>query len=70
MSISQIVTVRATDRDTNSNGQVTYDFDENSFLFQIDHYSGQISLQNRLERLDAEYRLVVIASDEAVQELR
>ena len=66
----KILSVRASDRDTNSNGLVTYELQQKSFLFKIDHYSGDISLQNRFERLEPVYQLVVVAADEAVQSER
>ena len=62
-----IMRVRASDADSNSNGLVTYKLGQESFLFDIDHYSGDISLKNRPERLEPLYELVVVASDEAVQ---
>ena len=65
-----ITTVQATDRDSNSNGLVTYRLDTESYLFGIDHYSGEISLKNKPEVLEAKYELEVVASDEAVQSER
>ena len=62
-----ILTVQATDADTNSNGLVTYKLQQESFLFNIDHYSGEIGLKNRPETLEPVYEVVVVASDEAVQ---
>ena len=38
-------------RDSNSNGVVSYRLQQDSFLFGIDHYSGEIKLKNRPERL-------------------
>ena len=37
-------------RDSNSNGLVSYRLQQDSFLFSIDHYSGEIKLKNRPER--------------------
>jgi hypothetical protein len=37
-------------RDSNSNGIVSYRLQQDSFLFSIDHYSGEIRLKNRPER--------------------
>jgi hypothetical protein len=37
-------------RDSNSNGIVSYRLQQDSFLFTIDHYSGEIKLKNRPER--------------------
>ena len=65
-----IMAIQATDRDSNSNGLVTYKLERDSYLFSIDHYSGEISLKNQPEQLDAKYELTVIASDEAVQSER
>ena len=65
-----IMTMLATDPDTNNNGQVTYRLEQDSYLFTIDHYSGQLSLKNTPETLETKYELTVIASDEAVQSER
>ena len=65
-----IVTVQASDPDANSNGRVTYKLQQDSFLFKIDHFSGDIRLQNRPEKLEPVYQLIVVASDEAVQSAR
>lgn len=65
-----IMTIQATDIDTNSNGLVTYKLEKDSYLFSIDHYTGDIALKNRAERLDTKYEFAVIASDEAVQSER
>ena len=65
-----LLTLEATDRDTNSNGLVTYKLKTESFLFAIDHYSGELSLKNKLEKLDAKYEFEVVATDEAVQSER
>lgn len=65
-----IVTIQASDRDSNSNGLVTYKFNQDSYVFSIDHYSGEISLKNKVDTLDPVYELVVVASDEAVQSER
>ena len=66
----KIVTVQASDLDANSNGRVTYKLQQDSFLFAIDHFSGEISLQNRPDKIETVYQLIVIASDEAVQSAR
>ena len=65
-----IMTVQATDRDSNSNGQVTYKLERDSYIFSVDHYSGEISLNNRAADLEDLYELEVVASDEAVQSER
>ena len=65
-----IMTIQASDRDSNSNGLVTYKLKKESYLFNIDHYSGELSLRNRPEKLDAKYEFVVVATDEAVQSER
>ena len=65
-----IMTVQATDRDSNSNGQVTYKLQRDSYIFSVDHYSGEISLNNRPAHLEDLYQFEVVASDEAVQSER
>ena len=47
-----------------------YKLQEDSFLLNIDHFSGEIGLQNLPEKLDDVYNLVVVASDDAVQSSR
>ena len=65
-----IMTVLAIDKDSNSNGQVTYRLQRDSYIFSIDHYSGEISLKNRAAELEPLYEFEVVASDEAVQSER
>ena len=65
-----LLTLQATDKDSNSNGLVTYKLGTESFIFAIDHYSGELSLKNRVEKLDAKYEFEVVATDEAVQSER
>jgi hypothetical protein len=65
-----LLTLQATDRDSNSNGLVTYKLQTESFIFTIDHYSGELSLKNKVEKLDAKYEFEVVATDEAVQSER
>ena len=65
-----IMTIQAIDRDSNSNGLVTYQLEQDSYLFSIDHYNGEITLKNKPQQYDDKYELIVIASDEAVQSER
>ena len=65
-----IMKVEATDRDSNSNGQVTYKLQRDSYIFSVDHYSGEISLSHRAAELEELYQFEVVASDEAVQSER
>ena len=46
-----ILTVQATDPDSNSAGLVSYSLAEESFLFSIDHRSGKMTLRNMPETL-------------------
>ena len=65
-----LLTLHATDRDSNSNGLVTYKLKTESFIFAIDHYSGKLTLKNKVETLEAKYEFEVVATDEAVQSER
>ena len=65
-----LLTLQATDKDSNSNGLVTYKLETESFIFAIDHYSGELSLKNKVEKLETKYEFEVVATDEAVQSER
>ena len=62
---SVIISLSATDRDSFSNSQITYSFeDPDSILgFALNHSSGSISISNPMLLIPGDYHLTVIASD-------
>lgn len=65
---TEILTVKATDRDAGSNARIVYSFDRqfSSTLFMINKYTGAITLQGRLDyETNKNMFLIVLATDEA-----
>ncbi|KAK2725567.1 cadherin-related tumor suppressor-like [Artemia franciscana] len=68
---AKIMTITATDADANTNGFVTYQIlSGNKELFALDRSSGVLSTRKSVHVPDSFYKLVIRASDEAVQSQR